>query len=494
MTHPTGGRAVLTPGPQGLAHLELLLAGACPLPGFMTRREADRLDRPGPPPAGAPWPVPVVLAAPDAPADAREVVLTDPEGAPLAELTVTEAHRDGTVRLAGPVRPAAAPVYGSLRSLRLPVERVRSARDERRPLLAVVTDRPLHHRALAQVRAALAGLGEADLLVLVDVPLDAEGAAPAVLAARELLPRGTRFAAVTLPTAAADGAPAWPAERRGLLAAHVAAAYGATHVLLELEGAGGAGALADAPVKALSFGEWVYDTARRRWCPADEVAPGNARAEWGADAVAEALARGGPLPAWLTPEPVAAELARMRPARTDRGLVLFFTGLSGSGKSTVARGVAEQVRRAGRTVTLLDGDVVRRLLSSGLTFSRADRDLNIRRIGYVAAEVARHGGVAVCAPIAPYAATRAEVRRMAEETGDFFLVYVATPIEVCEARDRKGLYAKARAGQIPEFTGVSDPYEAPGDADLVIDTSAESEAESVARVVAALRDGGWLPR
>src|SRR5690606_26816137 len=117
MTHPTGGRAVLTPGPQGLAHLELLLAGACPLPGFMTRREADRLDRPGPPPAGAPWPVPVVLAAPDAPADAREVVLTDPEGAPLAELTVTEAHRDGTVRLAGPVRPAAAPVYGSLRSL-----------------------------------------------------------------------------------------------------------------------------------------------------------------------------------------------------------------------------------------------------------------------------------------------------------------------------------------------------------------------------------------
>ena len=191
---------------------------------------------------------------------------------------------------------------------------------------------------------------------------------------------------------------------------------------------------------------------------------------------------------------MAAALARTRPARTRRGLVLFFTGLSGSGKSTVARGVAEQIRQAGRTVTLLDGDVVRRLLSAGLTFSRADRDLNIRRIGYVAAEIARHGGVAVCAPIAPYAATRAEVRRMAEETGDFFLVYVATPLEVCEARDRKGLYAKARAGEIPAFTGISDPYEPPEDADLVLDTSTESEEESVARVVAALRAGGWLPR
>lgn len=492
MTDPTGAPAVFTPGPQGLAHLELLLAGICPLPGFMTRDEAARLERPGPPPAGAPWPVPVTLAVPDGLADARALVLTDPEGAPLAELTVTEAHRDGAVRLAGPVRPAAAaPAYGSLRSLRSTVEQVRSARDERRPLLAVVTDRPLHHRALARIRSALAGLGGADLLVLVDAPLDGEGAAPAVLAARESLPEDARFAVVTLPTAAADGAPEWSAQRRALLAAHVAAAYGATHVLLE--GVGEPAEPAEAPVKVLPAEEWVYDTARERWRPADEVAPEHARAEWDAAAVAEALDRGRPLPAWFTPAPVAAALSRMRPPRTERGLVLFFTGLSGSGKSTVARGVAEQVRRAGRTVTLLDGDVVRRLLSAGLTFSRADRDLNIRRIGYVASEIARHGGVAVCAPIAPYAATRAEVRRMAEETGDFFLVYVATPIEVCEARDRKGLYAKARAGQIPEFTGVSDPYEVPEDADLVLDTSQESEAESVARVVAALRDGGWLP-
>lgn len=137
--------------------------------------------------------------------------------------------------------------------------------------------------------------------------------------------------------------------------------------------------------------------------------------------------------------------------------------------------------------------MVRRLLSAGLTFSRADRDLNIRRIGYVAAEITRHGGVAVCAPIAPYAATRAEVRAMVEETGDFFLVHVATPLEVCEARDRKGLYAKARAGEIPEFTGISDPYEEPADADLVVTTEDRTVEESVAEVLAALRAGGWLP-
>jgi sulfate adenylyltransferase len=143
-------------------------------------------------------------------------------------------------------------------------------------------------------------------------------------------------------------------------------------------------------------------------------------------------------------------------------------------------------------VSLLDGDQVRRLLSAGLSFSRADRDLNIARIGYVATEVARHGGIAICAPIAPYAAARAAVRRMVGEVGDFVLVHVATPLEVCEARDRKGLYAQARAGVIGSFTGISDPYEEPGDADLTIDTSVVSRAEAAAAVLGYLSRGGWL--
>ncbi|GIH71887.1 adenylyl-sulfate kinase [Sphaerimonospora thailandensis] len=177
-----------------------------------------------------------------------------------------------------------------------------------------------------------------------------------------------------------------------------------------------------------------------------------------------------------------------------RGLVVFFTGLSGSGKSTIARGLRDVLlERGGRTVTYLDGDVVRRMLSAGLTFSREDRDRNIRRIGFVAAEVARHGGLAVCAPIAPYAATRQEVRAMAEEVGaDFLLVHVATPLEECERRDRKGLYAKARAGLIPEFTGISDPYEEPDDADLVIDTTGMSVEHAVSTVLGTLTSGGWI--
>jgi sulfate adenylyltransferase len=155
-----------------------------------------------------------------------------------------------------------------------------------------------------------------------------------------------------------------------------------------------------------------------------------------------------------------------------RGAVVLFTGLSGSGKSTLARALRDVLVEGGREVTLLDGDVVRRVLSQGLGFSAEDRDLNVRRIGYVAAEVARHGGLAIAAPIAPYARSRAAVRAMVEEAGGtYLLVHVATPLVVCEARDRKGLYARARSGEIQLFTGVSDPYEIPQDADLVLDTS-----------------------
>lgn len=183
-----------------------------------------------------------------------------------------------------------------------------------------------------------------------------------------------------------------------------------------------------------------------------------------------------------------------RPPRPQRGLVLFFTGLSGSGKSTVARAVAEHIVELGsRTVTLLDGDVVRRNLSAGLGFSRDDRDRNIERIGFVAAEIARHGGLAVCAPIAPFAETRSKVRDMAGAAGDFVLVHVATPLEECERRDRKGLYARARRGEIPEFTGISSPYEEPDDADVVIDTSNLTISEARDVVLTHLRTGGWLP-
>ena len=229
------------------------------------------------------------------------------------------------------------------------------------------------------------------------------------------------------------------------------------------------------------------------WRPLGRIEPGLERGELSDGELGELLDHGDALPAWLMPAGVAAELRRARPPRSSRGVVVFCTGLSGSGKSTLARDLRDALlERGDRTVSLLDGDLVRRLLSAGLTFSRADRDLNIARIGYVATEVARHGGIAICAPIAPYAAARAGVRKMVSEVGDFLLVHVSTPLEVCEARDLKGLYAQARAGVIGSFTGISDPYEAPDDADIVIDTSVVSRHDAVAVVLGQLTRGGWL--
>ncbi len=194
------------------------------------------------------------------------------------------------------------------------------------------------------------------------------------------------------------------------------------------------------------------------------------------------------------PDDVAAIVAADRPGPERQGLVLFFTGLSGSGKSTVAQAVIDSLLETGqRTVTSLDGDVVRRNLSAGLTFSRTDRETNIRRIGWVAAEISRHGGVAVCSPIAPFDATRQDVRAMTTAAGGaFFLVHVATPLEECERRDRKGMYAKARRGEIPDFTGISSPYEVPDDADLRIDTTGRSVEECRDEVLLALGRAGFV--
>ena len=182
-----------------------------------------------------------------------------------------------------------------------------------------------------------------------------------------------------------------------------------------------------------------------------------------------------------------ATFAPIIESEAERGVVVFFTGLSGSGKSTLARALTDQLLEAGHTVTSLDGDVVRRNLSAGLTFSKEDRETNIRRIGWVAAEIARHRGVAICSPIAPFDSTRKAVRQMVEDAGgQFVLIHVSTPVEECERRDRKGLYAKARAGEIPEFTGISSPYEAPEDATVAVDTTGRTIEDALADVVAAL--------
>jgi sulfate adenylyltransferase len=279
----------------------------------------------------------------------------------------------------------------------------------------------------------------------------------------------------------------------------LAAAYGATHLMADSSPTRGAGtadldSVLGAPIPVLPSGDWAHDARAEVWRPLSLIEAGMEQEDLSSGQLGDLLDSGAQIPAWFTPPAVARELRRARPPRAERGFVLFLTGLSGSGKSTIARDLCDVLAERGdRQVSLLDGDLVRQLLSAGLTFSRADRDLNVARIGYVAAEIARHGGIAVCAPIAPYASARDRVRKMVTDVGDFLLIHVATPIEVCEARDRKGLYAKARAGLIAEFTGVSDPYQEPADADLTIDTSTMTRQEATSAVLTLLTSGGWLP-
>ncbi|NHC43695.1 adenylyl-sulfate kinase [Motilibacter aurantiacus] len=404
--------------------------------------------------SGLPLAVPV---PPDAVAEGGRVVLVDPEAVPFAALTVTETvQEDGRALAAGPLERLRRRSPGIFAALRLPPEQARAEADG--PVLAVPCARPLHAHDVEAVRAAAEREG-AQVLLLALVGAG-QGFAPEQLV-RALRPLGWRLRLVPLPAHPGLG----PVAAAGL-AVQVAAAYGAGRVLLPHE-PGLEQGIGDAPAVPVEVG------------PAGPLPAAELR---------ELLDRGDPLPPGYTSPAGERALRHAHPPAAERGLVLLFTGLSGSGKSTIARAVVEAVlERTDRTVTLLDGDVVRTMLSSGLGFSRPDRELNVRRIGWVAAEIARHGGTAVCAPIAPYASVRADVRAMAERAGAYVLVHVATPLQVCEARDRKGLYAKARAGLIPEFTGISDPYEEPADADLVLDTSEMSLEECVERVWRLLR-------
>jgi sulfate adenylyltransferase len=501
-----------------LGDTELLLSGAySPLAGFMTSAEVASVAERGKLPDGTPWPVPITLDVPvhAVPGEAQRILLNDPEGVPLALLDITgrstppasraaggpagrHARADGSpgpgmIRLSGPVSALRAPEHGPFRQLRrLPAE-VRAELGDG-PVLAFATRSPLHGRQIGQLRHYASQL-RARVLLLPMVAGPSEVVRPeamvrAVRAAVRHLPPGALLVPVPLPPRDV------PLGHETALQARVAAAYGATHLLSDDQTAGREGiadAAALAPIPVLAAGEWAYDRAAEVWRPLGLIEPGTEQIDLAAGELEDLLDRGEEVPAWFAPPAVLAELRRARPPRRERGVVVFLTGLSGSGKSTIARALRDALAERGdRTVSLLDGDLVRQLLSAGLTFSRADRDLNIARIGYVATEVARHGGIAICAPIAPYAEARARVRRMVAEVGDFLLVYVATPVEVCEARDRKGLYAKARAGLIDHFTGVSDPYEEPRDADLVIDTSVMTRQQAVDGILGLLTSGGWL--
>lgn len=489
-----------------LGDLELILSGAfAPLDGFMTQADAASVAARAELADGTGFPVPVVLEIPEQAVNpaADRVLLADPEGTPLAVLAITERSaggQAGTVRLAGPVTGHRKPEHGSFRRLMLTPEQARAALGAG-PVLAYATRGPLGRKQIGQLKHLADQMHAKPLLLpLVGGPADIVGRPESlirsVLAAAASMPQGTLV--VPVPLARHDDlAPAGggvsAAARELAAVATVASAYGATHLMADAAADPSAREVPWVPLAVVSAGDWAYDPKAEVWRPLSLIEAGTEIGDLSADQLGDMLDTGAPIPSWFAPDAVTAELHRARPPRSERGFVLFLTGLSGSGKSTIARDLRDLLAERGeRQVTLLDGDLVRSLLSAGLTFSRADRDLNIARIGFVAAEIARHGGIAICAPIAPYAAARDRVRRMVSGLGDFFLIHVATPIEVCEQRDRKGLYAKARAGLISEFTGVSDPYEAPADPALVIDTSVLSREQATGAIMEMLIVGGWL--
>jgi sulfate adenylyltransferase len=237
----------------------------------------------------------------------------------------------------------------------------------------------------------------------------------------------------------------------------------------------------------------VYLENQDVYVPDNEVPEGARVLNLSGTDLRDRLNQGRDIPSWFTYPEVVRELRKSYPPRHKQGVTIFFTGLSGSGKSTIANVLLTKfLEMGGRPVTILDGDLVRKHLSSELGFSKEHRDINIRRIGYVASEITKNGGIAICAPIAPYDATRKHVRQMIEPYGGFILVHVATPIETCEERDRKGLYAKARAGIVKEFTGISDPYEVPANAEVVINTAELSAEEAAQEIILHLEQQGFI--
>jgi sulfate adenylyltransferase len=388
------------------------------------------------------------------------VDLLDPEGVTLATVTV-DTVRDGWV--SGSVRAQSGfSVVDHVSLRRTPAELSHSTGEG--PVWALWTPTPTT-RAVRLAARAQAEASGATILELAPVPAGRETSRAANAPVRLAVAATTRRPVdrlVVIP------APPLPWDAPGLrLRAQLAAAYGADELLV-----------VPGPVDELPADPAV--PLRPLDVAADQVVvPEDLLDAWVLD--------GTPLPSWAAEPPVADELRRLHRPTSRTGLTVLLSGLSGSGKSTVARALAVRlVEHESRSVSLLDGDVVRHHLSKGLGFSRPDRITNVLRIGFVASEITKAGGIAVCCPIAPYDATRREVRAMVQEHGMFVLVHVATPLAECERRDRKGLYAKARRGEIPEFTGISDPYEEPADAEVVIDTTGRSIEDCVDEVYDAL--------
>ena len=426
---------------------------------------------------------------------------------------VAEMHGWGRYNLSGRLRVLALPQRHDFRELRLTPFQAREAlaRTGRRNVVAFQTRNPLHriHEELTKRAAASV---DGVLLLHPAVGMTSPGDVDhytRVRTYRALTERyyeSDRVLLSLLPLAMRMAGP-----REAVWHAIIRRNFGANHLIVGRDHAGPGRDSQGNPfygpydaqglveehadelgVKPLTFTELVYVPSEDRYEEVDRLHPEVETFSISGTQVREDyLDAGKPLPSWFTRPEVADILAETYPPRHRQGVCIWFTGLSGSGKSTTADVLSTLLMQHGRQVTVLDGDVVRTHLSKGLGFSREDRDTNILRIGFVASEIVRHGGIAVCAAISPYSATRQSVRNMAG-AGHFVEVFVDTPLEVCEQRDSKGMYAKARAGEIVGFTGIDDPYEPPSSPEITLDTVSQTAESNAWKIIDYLADSGFV--
>ena len=519
--------------------------GFSPLRGFMTRADYEGVCHNMKLTNGLIWPIPITLDVTESFAKglkqgSTKMALRDAEGVMLAVLHVEDvwkpdrkAEAEAVFSTTSPLHPGVnyllnrenpwyvggrieglqPPSHYDFKNLRLtPAElRVEFARLGWRRVVAFQTRNPMH-RAHVELTLRAAKQIEANLLIHPAVGVTKLGDVDYFTRVRcyqRLLtkyPHGTAKLSL-LPLAMRLGGP-----REAIWHGLIRKNHGCTHLIVGRDHAGpgkdGDGKPfyghyeaqelfrkheVDIGVSMVPFSMMVYVEDEDKYFPEDEVPKDKHVLHLSGTELRQRLNEGRDIPAWFTYPEVVQELRRSFPPRHKQGLTVFFTGLSGSGKSTIASVlVTKFLEVGGRPVTLLDGDLVRKHLSSELGFSKEHRDLNIHRIGYVASEITKNGGIAICAPIAPYDSTRKHVRAMIEPVGGFIMVHLSTSVDVCERRDRKGLYAKARAGIIKEFTGISDPYEEPTDAEVVINTAELTPEEAAQEIILHLEREGFI--
>ncbi len=531
--------------PRQICDLDMLMNGGFnPLKGFLSEADYNGVIDSMRLADGALWPMPITLDVSQAFADGLElgqdIALRDQEGVILAILSVSDrwtpdksreaekvfgaddsAHpavnylhnTAGPVYLGGPITGIQSPVHYDFRALRNTPNEMRAFFRKLgwRRIVAFQTRNPLH-RAHQELTFRAARDVQANLLIHPVVGLTKPGDIDHFTRVRcyeavlEHYPTSTT--SLSLLNLAMRMAGPREAVWHGLIRRN----FGCTHFIVGRDHAGpGANSNGDdfygpydaqdlfrthqdeMGIEMVDFKHMVYVQERVQYEPADEVEEGATVLNISGTELRRRLAEGLDIPEWFSFPEVVTELRKTKPPRAKQGFTVFFTGLSGSGKSTVANALMVKLMElGGRPVTLLDGDVVRKHLSSELGFSKEHRDLNIRRIGYVASEITKNGGIAICAPIAPYTATRRAVRESIEAYGAFVEVHVATSLEECERRDRKGLYKLAREGKIKEFTGISDPYEAPESAELVLDTEGQNVDFVAHQVILKLESLGLI--